>query len=271
MSTSPQRLAPAPEALEPAPEDLPRMTLMQHLEELRKRISWVAGGLLLSFGPCWIYHKQLYAFLEAPIRPYLPPGQKLAFLGVADAFLLYFKVAALAAVFLASPFVLWQLWRFVAPALYRKEKLYAIPFIFFGSFFFLAGGAFAYYVAVPLAIKFLLDIGNQFQAMITIEKYFSFLLTVILGLGLMFEMPILIFLLAGLGVVTPGFLLRHFRWAVVLIFLAAAIITPTPDIVNLCVFALPAIGLYLLGIAAAAVVFRNRKKKAAAAEEAEAA
>lgn len=265
MSPSPQRLAPAPE---PAPEDLPRMTLLQHLDELRKRITWGLGGLLVAFAPCWIYHKQLYSFLEAPIRPYLPAGQKLAFLGVADAFLLYFKVAALSAVFLASPFLVFQLWRFISPGLYRKEKLYAIPFIFFGSAFFLAGGAFAYYVAVPLAVQFLLDIGNQFQAMITIEKYFSFLLTVILGLGLMFEMPILIFLLAGLGVVTPGFLLRHFRWAVVIIFLAAAIITPTPDIVNLCVFALPAIGLYLLGIAAAAIVFRKRKKAEAAAAEA---
>jgi sec-independent protein translocase protein TatC len=265
MSSSPQRLAPAPE---PVPEDLPRMTLLQHLEELRKRITWGVVGLLVAFFPCWIFHEQLYAFLEAPIRSYLPAGQKLAFLGVADAFLLYFKVSALAAVFLASPFLVFQLWRFISPGLYRKEKLYAIPFIFFGSAFFLAGGAFAYYVAVPLAVQFLLPIGSQFQAMITIEKYFSFLLTVILGLGLMFEMPILIFLLAGLGVVTPGFLLRHFRWAVVIIFLAAAIITPTPDIVNLCVFALPAIGLYLLGIAAAAIVFRKRKKAEAAAAEA---
>jgi sec-independent protein translocase protein TatC len=179
---------------------------------------------------------------------------------VADAFLLYFKVAALAAVFLGAPFVLFQLWRFIAPGLYRKEKLYAIPFILFGSFFFLAGGAFAYYVAVPLAVRFLLNIGDQFQAMITIERYFSFLLAVILGLGLMFELPVLIFLLAGLGLVTPGFLLRKFRYAVVIIFIMAAIITPTPDVVNLCVFALPALGLYLLGIAAAAIVFRNRKK-----------
>jgi sec-independent protein translocase protein TatC len=255
MSPQPERLPAAP-----LPDDLPRMTLFQHLDELRKRITWSLAGLLIAFVPCWIYHKQLYAFLEAPIRPFLPPGQKLAFLGVADAFLLYFKVAALAAVFLGAPFVLFQLWRFIAPGLYRKEKLYAIPFILFGSFFFLAGGAFAYYVAVPLAVRFLLDIGDQFQAMITIERYFSFLLAVILGLGLMFELPVLIFLLAGLGLVTPGFLLRKFRYAVVIIFIMAAIITPTPDVVNLCVFALPALGLYLLGIAAAAIVFRNRKK-----------
>ena len=127
-----------------------------------------------------------------------------------------------------------------------------------GTFFFLAGGCFAYFVAFPFAVEFLLGMGEEFEAMITIERYFGFLMMVILGLGLMFEVPILIFLLARLGVVTPRFLMRHFRWAVLLIFIAAAILTPTPDIINLCIFALPTIALYLLGVGAAALVDRKR-------------
>ena len=161
---------------------------------------------------------------------------------------------------IASPFVLYQVWRFVAPGLYQKEKRHALPFVFFGSFFFLAGGAFAYYIAFPFAIEFLLGMGEAFEAVITVERYFRFLLYVILGLGLMFELPVIIFLLAQMGVVTPRFLLRHFRWAVLLIFVMAAFVTPTPDVVNLCLFALPTIGLYLLGVGAAALVVRRKKK-----------
>ena len=163
-------------------------------------------------------------------------------------------MAALAAVFAASPFILYQFWRFIAPGLYKHERRYLLPFLFFGSFFFLAGGAFAYYIAFPLAAEFLLKIGGAFEPVITIERYFGFQMTIILGLGLMFELPIVIFVLAAIGLVTPRFLMRNFRWAVVIIFVVAAIITPTSDVLNLCVFAVPAILLYLLGVGAAALV-----------------
>ncbi len=243
---------PVPE-LPPATEDLPRMTLLEHLEELRRRLVWSLLSLAVAFIPCWYWVEPIFGFLERPIAK-IRPGEKLVFLGLADPFLLYFKVAALAALFVAAPFILLQLWGFVAPGLYKKERLYLAPFLLFGSLFFLGGGAFAYYVAFPMAASFLLGIGEQFQMMLTVERYFSFLMTMILGLGMMFELPIVILVLAALGVVTPQFLLRHFRWAVLIIFVIAAIITPTPDVVNLCVFALPAIGLYLLGIGAAFVV-----------------
>lgn len=238
---------------------------MEHLEELRKRIMRVVLALAIAFGPCWYYVQNIFDFLAAPIQK-IQPGLKLAFLGLTDPFILYFKVAALAALFLASPVVMYQLWAFVAPGLYRKERMVAIPFVFFTTIFFLAGGAFAYSVAFPFAAKFLLGMGQNFQAVITIEKYFGFLLTVILGLGLMFELPMLILLLSLLGVVTPRFLLRYFRHAVVVIFIVAAIITPTPDVVNLCIFAVPAIGLYILGVGAAFFAERFRKKKAAEME-----
>ena len=239
------------------------MSLLEHLEELRKRLVWSIVSLAVAFVPCWTYHRQIFAFLERPLHE-IRPGEKLVFLGLADPFLLYFKVAVLAALFLAAPFLLYQLWGFVAPGLYRREKLYLVPFLLFGTLFFLGGGAFAYYVAFPTAADFLLKMGEGFEMQLTVERYFSFLLTMILGLGMMFELPIVILVLSALGVVTPGFLLRHFRWAVLIIFVVAAIITPTPDIVNLCVFAVPALLLYLLGIAAAYVV--TRKKESAATD-----
>jgi sec-independent protein translocase protein TatC len=267
MNPSRPRLAPAPEPT--SSDDLARMSLFDHLDELRKRITYALIGLSVTFVPCWYYVQEIFDFLARPIHDLLPEGQKLAFLGVTDPFILYFKVAALAAVFLASPFLLYQVWGFVAPGLYRKEKLYALPFVFFATLFFLAGGAFAYYIAFPFAVQFLLAMGQHFQAVITIERYFGFMLTVILGLGLMFELPILILLLAMIGVVTPRFLVKYFRHAVVIIFIVAAIITPTPDVVNLCLFAVPAILLYLLGVAGAFVVYRMRSKNAAAEADAE--
>lgn len=233
------------------------MSLMEHLEELRSRLMWALAALALAFFPCWIFVDEIFAFLQRPILKLLPPGKKLAYTGITDPFILYFKVAALAAVFVASPFILYQFWRFIAPGLYKHERRYLLPFLFFGSFFFLAGGAFAYYVAFPLAAEFLLKIGGAFEPVITIERYFGFQMTIILGLGLMFELPIVIFVLSTIGLVTPRFLMRNFRWAVVIIFVVAAIITPTSDILNLCVFAVPAILLYLLGVGAAALVPRR--------------
>ena len=248
MPLLPERAGPLPDG-----EELDRMSLMDHLEELRKRILWAIVSLAVTFGPCWYFREQLVDFLSQPIHK-VRPDLKLAFLGVTDPFIHYFQVAALAATCLAAPFILHQVWQFVAPGLYRKEKMYAFPFIFSASLFFLGGGAFGYYVAFPQAVKFLLEMGEQFQPVITIERYFVFLITVILGLGLMFEMPIVVLLLAMIGVVTPQFLLRNFRVAVVIIFIASAIVTPTSDIVNLCIFAVPACALYLLGVAAAYLV-----------------
>lgn len=246
--------------VEPRQEDLPRMSLLEHLEELRSRIVRSLIAVTVAFFGCWAFAEQIFEFLARPIYKHLPEGSKLTFLGVTDPFILYFKVAALAAVFIASPVVLYQVWRFVAPGLYSREKRYSVPFVLIGTLFFLGGGAFAYLVAFPFAIEFLLGMGEQFAPMITIERYFGFLLTVILGLGAMFEVPIMIFLLARIGVVTPAFLMKHFRWAVLLIFIAAAILTPTPDIVNLMIFALPTIGLYLLGVLAAWLVERREKE-----------
>ena len=240
------------------------MSLLQHLGELRTRILKALIGFAVAFVACWFFVEEIAQFLARPIYRFLPPGERLIFLGVTDPFILYVKVAALAAIFVAAPWVVWQAWRFISPGLYRKERRWAVPFVFAGSFFFLAGGVFAYTVAFPFAVEFLLGMGAAWEPQIAVTRYYRFLLYVILGLALMFELPVVIFLLAQIGLVTPRFLLRHFRWAVLLIFVAAAFVTPTPDVVNLCLFALPTIALYLLGVGAAALTTRGKRKRAAA-------
>lgn len=247
-------------------EDLPTMTLLDHLEELRRRIirSLVAVGV--AIGAAWGFRELIYEFLSRPIQPFLPEGRKLAFLGITDPFIMYFKMCALVGIFAASPFLIYQAYAFVAPGLYHRERRWAVPFVLAGTGFFVAGGVFAYTVAFPFAVEFLMGMGEQFEPVITIQKYFGFLMAVILGLGLMFELPVFIFLLAAIGVVTPRFLMRHFRWAVLIIFIVAALITPTPDVVNLCIFALPTVALYLVGVGAAWVVTRAKRKRREAAE-----
>lgn len=251
---------------EPPKDELRKMSLLEHLEEFRQRIVRSLIAVAIGFLACWYFASDIADFLARPIYAVLPEGSKLAFLGITDPFILYIKVAALAGLFLASPYVLFQVYRFVEPGLYKPEKLYVVPFVFFGSLFFIGGGVFAYLVAFPFAVEFLVGVGVNFEPVITVERYFRFLLYVILGLGVMFELPVLIFLLAQIGVVTPRFLMRHFRWAVLIIFVMAALVTPTPDVINLCIFAVPTILLYLLGVGAAAVAVRKPKQSEEDAE-----
>lgn len=247
----PRRGAAAPE---PAGE-LPRMSLLEHLEELRRRIVRSLLALLVGMAACLSWAPEICRWLARPIQQFLPEGTKLAFLGVTDPFLLYFKTALLAGTFLAFPWILWEIWRFVAPGLYPKERHWAAPFVVLGWLFFVGGGAFAYWIAFPRAVQFLMEIaGPDLMPVITVERYYGFLLTIVLGLGLMFELPILLVLLAKIGLVTPRFLLRNFRWAVLIIFVVSAVITPTSDLVNLSLFAVPTIALYLLGVAGAWLV-----------------
>ncbi len=233
---------------EQADDDLPRMSLLEHLDELRKRLLVSILAVFVGFLGSWYFAKPLFAWLSRPLTQFLPEGDKLAFTGLVDPFMLYIKVALLAGIFVAAPVVLHQVWLFVAPGLYRNERRIAIPFILFTTAFFLLGGYFGYAVAFPMVCRFLLQVGEDFKQVITVNEYFSLASKVILGLGLVFEMPVLILFLARIGVVTHRFLLRNFRYAVLLIFVLAAIITPTPDIATQSVFAVPMIALYLLGV-----------------------
>lgn len=236
-----------------AGDGLVRMSLLEHLEELRRRLLIIAAVVFISFLGCWAFARDIFHWLQQPILHALPAGEKLAFTDLAGPFLLYIKVALLAAIFVASPVVLLQLWLFIRPGLYRRERRLAVPFIMFTTLFFLAGGYFGYLVAFPMVVKFLLSMGEDFKQVVTIQTYFSMMSKILLGLGLVFEMPMLIFFFARLGMVTARQLLRWFRWAILAIFVVAAIITPTPDIATQTVFAVPMILLYILGIGIAAV------------------
>jgi sec-independent protein translocase protein TatC len=240
-------------------EELPRMSLLEHLEELRKRLLRSLLALSIGVAICLNWAPELLRFLAVPIYKVLPPGSKLAVLGVTDPFLLYFKTALLAGTFLAFPALLWQAWQFVAPGLYARERHWIGPFVAIGWLFFLGGGAFAYYIAFPLTVQFLLQMAVDFNPVITADRYFGFLLTVVLGLGVMFELPLALTLAARVGLVSARFLLRHFRWAVLIIFIVAAVLTPTGDAINMSIFAVPTIALYLLGVLGAAI-FGARKR-----------
>jgi len=233
------------------------MSLLEHLDELRRRIFISVIAVVIAFIGCWIYAREIFHWLEQPILNALPEGEKLAFTDLAGPFLLYIKVALLAAIFVASPVILLQLWLFLRPGLYRRERRLAAPFLVFTTLFFLAGGYFGYLIAFPMVVRFLLSMGEDFRQVVTIQTYFGMMSKILLGLGLVFEMPMLIFFLARLGIVTARQLLRWFRWAVLAIFVVAAIITPTPDVATQTVFAVPMIGLYLLGIGVAAVFGRR--------------
>jgi sec-independent protein translocase protein TatC len=242
-------------------EELPRMTLLDHLDELRRRLSWSAVSIFVAFLGCWYFAPEIFKWLERPILDALPEGEQLAFTDLAGPFMLYVKVALLAGIFVASPVLLAQVWLFIRPGLYRRERRLALPFIVFTSAFFVAGGYFGYLVAFPMVVRFLLGVGEDFRQVVTIQAYFGMMTKILLGLGLVFEMPMLIFFLARLGIVDARKLIRWFKWAVFLIFVAAAIITPTPDIATQTVFAVPMILLYLLGIGVAAVFGRKEEEE----------
>ncbi len=230
------------------------MPLLAHLEELRSRLIRCLIAVAVGFGICYAVSAPLLRFFLAPIREALPDGGNIVFRQIAEPFLIYMKVAFLAGLFLASPWVFFEIWRFVSPGLKARERRLALPFVFGATTLFILGGLFGYYVLLPMTVGFLLQIGSDFQAQLDLRSAFSFEAWILLGLGLVFQIPVLIALLARAGLVTARWLWKMFRYAIVGIFLIAAILTPTPDIVTQTVFAAPMLALYLLGIGIAALV-----------------
>ncbi len=241
------------------------MSFFEHLGELRKRIVWSLVIVFLFFMASWAVVGKLYHWLSLPVLKFLPPGTggeaKLAFTSLAEPFMMYIKVAFISSLFAASPFIFHQLWLFISPALFPKEKRWVFPFVFATTFFFLLGGAFGYFVVFPLACKFFLNIGSDFTAIITINDYFALVFRVLFGIAALFELPVLVFLLAKLRIVSARFLLRYFKYAIVAIFVLAAVITPTPDMITQTLFAVPMILLYLLSILIAKVVNPGEKEE----------
>ena len=224
------------------------MSVIEHLDELRKRILYSIVSIFIAFIISWAYSKKIFEYIVKPAIIYLNPNGKLSFFTIPEPFILYMKVAFVTSLFLSSPFVLTQLWLFISPGLYKKEKIYAIPFIFFTAIFFIAGGIFGYKVIFPLTCKFLLNYGEDFNAVIRITDYFSFFSKVIIGVGLIFEMPVLAFFLAKLKILHYRFLAKNFKYAILVIFIIAAIVTPSTDAITQIALAVPMIILYLISI-----------------------
>jgi sec-independent protein translocase protein TatC len=238
--------------------ELPGMSLMEHLAELRTRLIHATVYLLIGFAVAYAFHERLYGFVQAPLDKL---GIALNFTHPTDGLNLYLKTSLVGGAILASPFILYQLWLFISPGMYANEKRYVVPFMSATVGLFLVGGWFGYHYVLPGAIKVLvLQFGHRFHPILTIEDYTGFFMAVILGLGITFELPILIFFLALFGIVDAKFLLKHIRYAILVIFVIAAIICPTPDPVGMCLFATPMLVLYFVGVAVAFLVHPARRK-----------
>ncbi len=238
--------------------ELPGMSLMEHLDELRRRIVHAFIYLVLGFVVAGIFYKRLVAFIQAPLTHI---GKSLVFTHPMDPLNLDMQVALIGGAILSSPFILYQVWLFIAPGLYQKERRYVVPFMAATVGLFLTGAAFGYYYVLPGALQILIvDFGKNFTPMVTIEEYSSFFLSVILGLGISFELPILIFFLALFGIVSPRFLWKNIRYAILGAFAVAAVICPSPDPWTMCIYAIPLMVLYVIGIALAWWVHPARRK-----------
>ena len=228
--------------------DEKKQPLTSHLQELRKRLIVSFIAVAVGFVICYAFSENLFAILSKPLLKMMPSGGTLVFTSVAEAFFTYMKVAFIAGIILTSPFVLFQVWAFVAPGLYRDEKRYVIPFVAAGSFFFMLGILFAYFVAIPVGFKFLLGYATDFiKPMPSMKEYLSFSIKFLLAFGLVFEFPVVLILLARIGVVDAKTMARHRKYAILLIFIFAAVMTP-PDIISQLLMAIPLMGLYELSI-----------------------
>jgi sec-independent protein translocase protein TatC len=265
---------PPPTTPPPGPEEEAQfngkqMSFLEHLEELRQRLLHAILSILIAAGVCFYFADNIYGFLARPLtdtyRALHLASDKLVYTNPVDPFNLYIKTALLAGLFLASPYVLLQLWLFIAPGLYRNEKKYVWPFVSMTSALFISGGAFAYKLAFPAALRFLVGYGHRFTPMVTINEYWDLAMSIMVAVGLVFELPVVILLLSIFGIVTPKFLLRNFRYAVLVTAVLAAAIVPSSDMASVFVVWIPLVGLYLLSIGLSWLVYFKKKRKHAEA------
>lgn len=256
-------------------EGMARMSFLDHLEELRTRIIRALSGLAVAYALCLTFKDYLFILMRRPFdqaveminltRPEDADTaiQLVALTPIEQFHLIWFKLPIVASLFIAAPWWMLQVWSFVAPGLYKKERRWALPFILSGGFLFILGGLFGYFVALNFALAFLLDVGSEggVVPMIGISAYSDMFIGILLGLGVVFQMPIVIFILTALRIATPQFLMDNVRYAILVIFVLAAVITPTPDIFNMITFATPMILLFYVGIFVSYLFLLKREGK----------
>ena len=255
---------------EESPEErgMLRMSFMEHLEDLRSIILRSIAGVLVAFFAAFLFAKQIWDIVSSPAINALreigaKPPNLVAIAPLEQFNVVYLKLPVLVAVFIGSPWIFYQIWSFISPGLYKREKRWAVPFILCTAGLFITGGLFAYFVAFRYGLVFLLGIGRDINIspMVSIDTYFDLFVNVTLGVGLVFEMPVIIFFLTLLRVASPRFLLRHSRYAILAITIIAAIVTPTPDAFNMTLFTIPMIALYFLGLFASYLLVLRREGK----------
>ncbi|MBI1355602.1 MAG: twin-arginine translocase subunit TatC [Acidobacteria bacterium] len=248
-------------------EGMARMSFLEHLEELRTRIVRSALGLLLAYVVALAAAPQLFTVFSSPFNraaaplPYDPPLTLTQITPTEQFYLMYVKIPLLASIFLAAPWLMYQIWSFIAPGLYKRERRWAVPFIFSTATLFILGGLFCYFIALRFALAFLIGLGydQNVRPMISLESYYDMFFNLHIGLGLVFQMPIVIFFFTLLRITTPGFLMSNGRYAILIIFVIAAVITPTPDVTTMLTFAAPMVLLFYVGIAASYLIVMRRE------------
>jgi len=256
-----------PETTKKEERQMGAMSLLQHLEELRRRIIYSLVAVVVCTCAAWWWVRDIYALVERPIQAVLAKNHldpHLVYMNPTEPFNLYLKTGLLIGLFVASPIVLYQLWMFISPGLYRHEKRFIFPFLLLSVGLFVGGGYFGYRVVFPVALDFLISAyGSDFRPQINVNEYTDLFLTIILGLSIVFELPIVIGFAAMMGMVDAKFLLRHIRGAVLVFFTIAAVLTPTTDILNMSIYAAPMVILYILSIGIAWLVHPKQRRKRA--------
>jgi len=263
---------PQSDSSSPVPEQEPggKMSFFEHLVDLRKRLINSAIAIVIGAGIGVTISQKAMDFISRPMQEALRKQHledKLIYTSPAGLINIIITFGIYIGVVLAAPFVLYQVWLFIAPGLYKHERKAVTTFIFSSVVLFLAGISFGYFIMLPYMLDFLIGFQGPFRPLISINEYFDFILIVLLGLGIIFELPVLIFFLALFGIVTPKFLWKNLRYAILIIAVVAAIVTPTPDATTMLVFMAPMVALYFLGIGVAALVVRNKAKRAAMADQ----
>ncbi|MGA9065065.1 MAG: twin-arginine translocase subunit TatC [Bryobacteraceae bacterium] len=244
-----------------------RMSFLEHLEELRKRIIWALIGVGVAFCLSFLFCDQLWDVIKQPAVVALKTlgyQQRLVQITPMETItIIWFKLPVVCSIFMASPWVVYQVWAFISPGLYRRERRWAVPFILSSAGLFILGGLFAYFVAFRFALTFLLGMGHgkDIAPFVSVSEYFDMFVNVVMGIGLVFELPVVIFFLTLLRIVTPSFLIKHSRYAILIIFIIAAVVTPTPDAFNMMLFALPMCVLFYVGVFAAYILTLHRENR----------
>ncbi|MBN1364789.1 MAG: twin-arginine translocase subunit TatC [Syntrophaceae bacterium] len=231
------------------PSEDHKMSLTEHLIELRKRIARSLIALGIGFSVCYYYKDFIFDIVTRPLIGVLAEKSYLIYTGLTEAFFTYMKIAFFAALIITSPFVLYQIWKFISPGLLPKEKKYMIPFVVSSTLLFIGGVLFGYFIALPPAFGFFISFNNKYlQAMLSFKDYLSLFVTFLLGFGVSFELPIFVFFLTKLKIVNAKMLSKQRRYAVLIIFLIAAVLTPSPDALSQILMAIPLMFLYEISI-----------------------